>query len=92
MNKDEIGFEVTALAAMILDEDLQTGVLFDKMKDKLTDDSEAVIKKFEAVKKLVSERHEALKQQRGRRLSIGKRLRGESGEERSSSRQRVDKN
>ena len=90
MNKDEIGFEVTALAAMILDEDLQTGVLFDKMKDKLTDDSEAVIQKFEAVKKLVSERHEALKQQRGRRLSIGKRMRGESGEERSSSRQRVD--
>ena len=87
MNKDEVGFEVTALAAMILDEDLQTGVLFDKMKDNLT---EAVRKKFEAVKKLVSERHESLKQQRGRRLSIGKRMRGESGEERSSSRQRVD--
>ena len=77
---------------MILDEDLQTGVLFNKMKDSLTDDSEAVITKFEAVKKLVSERHESLKQQRGRRLSIGKRMRGESGEERSSSRQRVDKN
>ena len=90
--KDEIGFEVTTLAAMLTDEDIEKGVFFDKMKEKLDDSKENELKSFEAVKKLVTDRHESLKLQRGRRLSVGKRMRGESGEERSSSRPRIDQN
>ena len=90
--KDEIGFEVTTLAAMLMDDDIEKGVFFDKMKEKLDNNKENELESFEVVKKLVTDRHESLKLQRGRRLSVGKRLRGDSGEERSSSRPRIDQN
>ena len=92
VNKDDIGFEVTTLAAMLTDEEIERGVFFDKMKEKLDENEENESKTFEAVKKLVTDRHESFKLQRGRKLSMGKRMRKDSGEERSSSRPRVDQN
>ena len=97
VGKEEIGFEVTTLATLLLDEEIENmndqdkkRNFFIKMKDKLSTDNKAEMEKFEKVKKLVLDRHGSLKQNRGRRLSVSKRQRAGSDEgDRSSSRQRI---
>ena len=98
VGKEEIGFEVTTLATLLLDEEVDNindqekkKNFFIKMKDKLDTDNKVEMDKFEEVKKLVLARHGSLRQQRGRRLSISKRkLSGSDEGDRSSSRQRTN--
>ena len=98
VGKDEIGFEVTTVATLLLDEEIDNmndqekkRNFFIKMKDKLDTDNKVEMEKFEEVKKLVQDRHLSLRQHRGRRLSLSKRQRSGSDEgERSSSRQRTN--
>ena len=95
--KEEIGFEVTTLATLLLDDEVgeiteqeKKKNFFIKMKDKLDNNDQAQMNKLEEVKKLVMDRHTSLRQQRGRRLSLTKRPRsGSEDGERSGSRPRL---
>ena len=87
-NKEDIGFEVTTLATLLLqDEEIEENKTFEKMKEMLNKNDPDQVRKFEVIKDLVIDRHKSIKQQRGRRASFSKRKASDEGE-RSTSRPR----
>ena len=101
VSKDDIGFEVTTLATLLSDEDVDSdtektseercknSAFLQGLKDKIDPIDPKAAEKFNSLAKILLQRYDDLKTQRGRRLSIRKRTRSDQQEERSSSRQRL---